>query len=58
MLIVAFCSRATATPIDGNGARRGDILNQFLIEAVGLNKIQGKPFLVSEIEAKIEEMLR
>jgi 2-oxoglutarate ferredoxin oxidoreductase subunit alpha len=30
----------------------------FLVDAVGLNKIQGKPFLVSEIEAKIEEMLR
>lgn len=31
---------------------------QFLVDAVGLNKIQGKPFLVSEIEEKIEEMLR
>ncbi len=31
---------------------------EFLIDAVGLNKIQGKPFLVSEIETKIEEMLR
>jgi 2-oxoglutarate ferredoxin oxidoreductase subunit alpha len=30
----------------------------FLVDAVGLNKIQGKPFLVSEIEAKIEEMLK
>lgn len=30
----------------------------YLIDAVGLNKIQGKPFLVSEIEDKIEEMLR
>src|SRR5205085_5495318 len=27
---------------------------EFLVDAVGLNKIQGKPFLVSEIEAKIE----
>jgi len=31
---------------------------RFAIDAVGLNKIQGKPFLVSEIEEKIEEMLR
>jgi 2-oxoglutarate/2-oxoacid ferredoxin oxidoreductase subunit alpha len=29
----------------------------YLIDAVGLNKIQGRPFLVSEIEAKIEELL-
>ena len=25
---------------------------QFLVDAVGLNKVQGKPFLVSEIEAE------
>jgi 2-oxoglutarate ferredoxin oxidoreductase subunit alpha len=31
---------------------------EYLIDAVGLNKIQGKPFLVSEIEEKIEELLR
>jgi len=31
--------------------------SQFLVDAVGLNKIQGRPFLVSEIEQKIEEML-
>jgi 2-oxoglutarate ferredoxin oxidoreductase subunit alpha len=30
----------------------------YLVDAVGLNKIQGKPFLVGEIEAKIEELLR
>lgn len=30
----------------------------FLVDAVGLNKVQGKPFLVSEIEQKIEEMLK
>lgn len=30
----------------------------FLVDVVGLNKIQGKPFLVSEIESKIEEMLK
>jgi 2-oxoglutarate ferredoxin oxidoreductase subunit alpha len=31
---------------------------QFLVDAVGLNKVQGKPFLVSEITDKIEQMLR
>jgi 2-oxoglutarate/2-oxoacid ferredoxin oxidoreductase subunit alpha len=30
---------------------------EFLVDAIGLNKIQGRPFLVSEIEAKIDEML-
>jgi 2-oxoglutarate ferredoxin oxidoreductase subunit alpha len=30
---------------------------QFLVDAVGLNKLQGRPFLVSEIEQKIEELL-
>jgi 2-oxoglutarate ferredoxin oxidoreductase subunit alpha len=30
---------------------------QFLVDAVGLNKIQGRPFLVSEIEEKIEQLL-
>jgi 2-oxoglutarate ferredoxin oxidoreductase subunit alpha len=30
---------------------------KFLVDAVGLNKVQGRPFLVSEIEHKIEQML-
>jgi 2-oxoglutarate/2-oxoacid ferredoxin oxidoreductase subunit alpha len=30
----------------------------FLVDAVGLNKVQGRPFLVSEIEEKIEQMLK
>src|SRR5205085_7694105 len=30
----------------------------FLVDAVGLNKVQGRPFLVSEIEQKIEELLK
>jgi 2-oxoglutarate ferredoxin oxidoreductase subunit alpha len=30
----------------------------YLANAVGLNKIQGRPFLVSEIEEKIEQMLK
>jgi 2-oxoglutarate/2-oxoacid ferredoxin oxidoreductase subunit alpha len=31
---------------------------KFLVDAVGLNKVQGKPFQQAEIEAKIEEMLK
>jgi 2-oxoglutarate ferredoxin oxidoreductase subunit alpha len=30
---------------------------EFLVDAVGLNKIQGRPFLVSEIETAIEQVL-
>jgi 2-oxoglutarate ferredoxin oxidoreductase subunit alpha len=30
---------------------------QYLVDAAGLNKIQGRPFKQTEIEAKIEEML-
>jgi 2-oxoglutarate ferredoxin oxidoreductase subunit alpha len=33
------------------------VRNQFLVDAVGLNKIQGKPFKVSEIVAKIQELV-
>ncbi|MEK7731437.1 MAG: 2-oxoacid:acceptor oxidoreductase subunit alpha, partial [Planctomycetota bacterium] len=29
----------------------------FLIDAIGLNKVQGKPFMIQEIEDKIEELL-
>jgi 2-oxoglutarate ferredoxin oxidoreductase subunit alpha len=31
--------------------------SKFLVDAVGLNKVQGKPFLVSEIEEKVEQLL-
>jgi len=31
---------------------------RFLINAVGYNKVQGNPFSINEIEAKIEELLR
>ena len=34
------------------------IRGTYLVDAVGLNKVQGKPFLVSEIEEKIEELLK
>jgi len=31
---------------------------QFLVDVIGLNKVQGKPFLVSEIETAVEDLLR
>ena len=34
------------------------IRSRFLIDAVGLNKVQGKPFSVGEIVSKIEEVLQ
>jgi 2-oxoglutarate ferredoxin oxidoreductase subunit alpha len=30
---------------------------EFLVDAIGLNKVQGKPFTVSEVEKKIRELL-
>ena len=33
-------------------------LPKFLVDALSFSKVQGRPFLVSEIERKIEEMLR
>jgi hypothetical protein len=32
--------------------------DRYLVDATGLNKIQGKPFLVSEIVAAIEANLK
>ena len=31
---------------------------EYMIDAIGLNKIQGQPFHVFEIESKINELLR
>jgi 2-oxoglutarate ferredoxin oxidoreductase subunit alpha len=39
------------------GQLRMMIRARYLVDAIGLNKIQGKPFKVSEIVSKIEEML-
>ncbi len=33
------------------------IRGRYLVDAIGFNKIQGKPFMISEIEDKIKEML-
>ena len=40
-----------------NGQLRFLLRANYLVDAAGLNKIQGRPFLVSEIEEKIEKML-
>jgi 2-oxoglutarate ferredoxin oxidoreductase subunit alpha len=40
------------------GQLRFLLRGEFLVDCVGLNKVQGRPFLVSEIEEKIEEMLK
>ena len=39
------------------GQLRTIIRANYLIDAIGLNKVQGKPFSVAEVEAKIEELL-
>jgi 2-oxoglutarate ferredoxin oxidoreductase subunit alpha len=40
-----------------SGQLRQIIRAEFLLDAIGLNKVQGKPFSVTEIETKIEELL-
>jgi len=39
------------------GQLRFILRGKFLIDAYGVNKVQGKPFLVSELENKINELL-
>jgi 2-oxoglutarate ferredoxin oxidoreductase subunit alpha len=39
------------------GQLRSIIRDKYQIDAIGLNKVQGKPFSVAEVEAKIEEMV-
>ncbi len=40
------------------GQLRTIIRAEYLIDAVGLNKVQGKPFSVAEVVVKIEELLK
>lgn len=40
------------------GQLRSLIRDQFLIDAIGLNKIKGKPFAVAEIVAKVHSLLK
>lgn len=39
------------------GQLRSIIRDKYLVDAIGLNKVQGKPFSVAEVEAKIEEII-
>ncbi len=39
------------------GQLRSHLRQALLIDSVGLSKVQGKPFLISEIESKIKELL-
>jgi len=39
------------------GQLRKLIRAEYLIDAIGLNKVQGKPFSVAEVDAKIDEIL-
>jgi 2-oxoglutarate ferredoxin oxidoreductase subunit alpha len=39
------------------GQLRTIIRDKYLIDAIGLNKVQGKPFSLAEVEAKIEELV-
>jgi 2-oxoglutarate ferredoxin oxidoreductase subunit alpha len=50
--------RRVLIPELNGGQLRTLIRATYLIDAVGLNKVQGKPFLVGEIETKIEELVR
>jgi len=30
---------------------------EYLVDAIGLNKVEGKPFMIQEIQDRIEELL-
>ncbi|MFN7770041.1 MAG: 2-oxoacid:acceptor oxidoreductase subunit alpha [Planctomycetaceae bacterium] len=49
--------RKVLIPELNSGQLRLLIRGNFLVDAVGFNKIQGKPFLVSEVVRKIDEIL-
>lgn len=44
-------------PEMNTGQLRALLRQEFFLDAVGLNKVQGKPFQISEIAAKIDELL-
>jgi len=31
---------------------------KYLVDAIGLNKVQGKPFMIQEVQSRIEELLK
>ena len=49
--------RKVLIPELNSGQLRLLIRGNFLVDAVGFNKVQGKPFLVSEVVRKIDEIL-
>jgi 2-oxoglutarate/2-oxoacid ferredoxin oxidoreductase subunit alpha len=50
--------RKVLVPELNAGQLRLLLRSKYLVDAEGLNKVQGKPFLIGEIEEKVEEMLR
>ena len=52
-----FVGIGTDIPELNLGQLRSLIRDRFLNDAIGLNKIQGKPFAIAEIVAKIKEIL-
>src|SRR5215471_7788157 len=50
--------RKVLVPELNAGQLRMLLRSEFLVDAIGLNKIQGRPFLVSEIEDKITELVK
>jgi 2-oxoglutarate ferredoxin oxidoreductase subunit alpha len=49
--------RKVLVPEMNLGQLRFVLRGRYLVDAIGYNKVQGKPFLQSEIEQKIEELL-
>jgi 2-oxoglutarate ferredoxin oxidoreductase subunit alpha len=49
--------RKVLVPELNRGQLRLLLRGEYLVDCIGLNKVQGRPFLVSEIEAKIQELL-
>jgi len=50
--------RKVLVPELNNGQLRLLIRSEFLVDAAGLNKVEGKPFLVSEISQSIQNLLQ
>jgi 2-oxoglutarate ferredoxin oxidoreductase subunit alpha len=55
---VLKCYKKVLVPELNSGQLRLLLRATFLVDAIGLNKVQGRPFLVNEIEDKIEELLK
>ena len=49
--------RKVLVPEFNMGQLRLLIRGEFIVDAIGLNKVEGKPFTVKDIETKIEELL-